>query len=128
MDIALEYPNPPNKPHGLWPSIVAVTTKTHPPTRFNHQESLEFYRVNQDAYGILWMDAPNHSVYRLFPNTYRGSFAPDFRVTERGEYELVGLWSLPNQPPSHGADDSGDDDGGSPVPSGPLVGHPSGRR
>lgn len=118
IDIALRLPELPSglKP-GLWPSAVVVTANPHAPMHFNHQESLEYYRISQHAYAILWVEADDVSAYRLFGNI-QGPFAPDFRLTERGEFELVGLSRIPDQPP-------GPTDGGPGVPAVPAAPLPS---
>ncbi len=123
MDIQVRYPGAPG-PLGLWPSAVAVTTTGVAPLTFNYQEALEHYRVHQAAYGVLWKESDNgtEADYKIFPESFDAdSLSPDFRRTERGDFELVGVWSIPDQPPP--------DTGGSLVPShtGPSSGHPSGR-
>lgn len=125
MNIEVNYPSTPGTVLGMWPSAVAVTNSMHAPMRFNHQDALEFYRVNEAAHGILWLDAGTTAVYRLFPESYQSHLAPDFRITERGDFELVGLWTIPDAPP-----DDDDEGGGSGVPAAPLpsAGHPSGAR
>ena len=121
-DIAVRLPKLPDglKP-GLWPSAVAITANPHAPMGFNHQESLEYYRQSQHAYGILWVEADEVSAYRMFGDL-PGPFAPDFRLTERGEFELVGLSKIPDQPPPPDAEGG---PGVPAVPHPPSPAHPS---
>jgi len=91
----------------MWPSVVAVAKAMPPPDNISYRPALDYYRRNQSDMAVLWADTEKgKAVYRLMGEDNIETFGGDWRLTDRGEFELVGVWVASDN----------DTDGGSQVP------------